>query len=69
MTSREMPKNRKIMVVDEDTHTSLETVVEFLSGAVEINKFLHFNEPPKRIFCYIIRLFDAKPSQIGHNFT
>ena len=29
MTSREMPKNRKIMVVDEDTHTSMVTVVEF----------------------------------------
>ena len=36
---------------------------------VKINRFLHFNECIKSFFCYLVKLFDAKPSNIGHIFT
>ena len=30
------------------------------------NRFLHLNEPPKTIFCYLVRHFDSRLSKIGH---
>ena len=47
---------------------SMVMVMEIFSGASE-NRFIHFNEYAERSFCYLVRLFDAEPSKIGHNFT
>ena len=41
MMSREMPKNRKIMVVSEDTHTDKKNSISFLF--VDINKISPMN--------------------------
>ena len=36
---------------------------------MKVNRFLHLNEQPKRILCYLVRLFDVKLSKIWHHFT
>ena len=41
----------------------------FIVRQVEFNKFSQPNEHPQRIFLYLARLFDWKPSKIGHIFT
>ena len=33
---------------------------------VKFNMFLHPNEPPQRIFWYIVRQIEMEPSKIGH---
>ena len=48
---------------------SVVTVVDFLVVQVKFNRFLHLNEHPEMILCYLIRLFDAESSKIGHHFT
>ena len=32
----------------------------------KFNRFLHLDEPPRRIFCYLIRHFDWGLSKVGH---
>ena len=41
----------------------------FLVVQVKFNRFLHSNEHPKWILCYLVRLFDVVSSKIGHHFT
>ena len=49
---------------------SVMTVVEFyVVRQVNLNRFLHPNEPPQRIFWYLVRKLEAELSKIGHNFT
>ena len=37
----------------------------FLVAQLKFNRFLHLNEPPKRIFWYLIRPFDWRLSKLG----
>ena len=41
----------------------------FMVRQVKFNLFLHPNEPPQRIFWYIVRQLEAKPSKIWHRNT
>ena len=41
----------------------------FIIRQMKFNRFLHPNEPLQRIFLYLVRLLEAEPSKIGHNFT
>ena len=41
----------------------------FIVRQVKFNMFLHPNEPPRRIFWFIVRKLEAEPSKIGHSFT
>ena len=33
---------------------------------LKFNRFLHLNEPPKRIFCYLVRHLDLRLSKVGN---
>ena len=41
----------------------------FIVRQVNFNSFLHPNEPPQRIFWYLVRKLKAEQSKIGHNLT
>ena len=45
--------------------------VEFYSetGETQLNRFLHPNEYPQKIFQFLLRLFDSELSKIWHIFT
>ena len=48
---------------------SVVTVVESFSVQLKSNRLSHFDEHPKNMFHYLVKLFDVKVSKVGHNFT